>query len=106
MHALEGQWEIVADSPVGKLEMLATMHVAENEQTFQGEVFVKSMNKTVPLENGTINGNEINYEVAMKFGLIPMRFKLQGTFNTEDWTCQGVARALKMECAYTGKKVL
>jgi len=104
MHALEGKWEIEANSPFGLLKMVATMHVSEDEKAFEGSVLWNG--KESKLENGTIDGNTIRYEIAMQFGLIPMRFNLEGTFNQEDWTCQGIAKAMKMECAYTGHKIL
>jgi len=103
-HPLNGKWEILAKTPLGDMAMVATMNVNEDGATFQGSAEYKGQN--LILENGKVSGNAISYELVMKLGIIPMRFALNGTFNEADWTCEGVAKALKMECTYTGKKVL
>lgn len=104
-HPLQGKWEIVAVTPFGNLPMVATMEVAEDGATFSGSVFDQKTQKDYPLEQGKINGNAISYVVSYKLGIIPMMFYLEGTFNEADGTCQGIAKAMKMECPYSGKKI-
>lgn len=103
-HPLNGKWDIVATTPLGQMQMIATMNVNDDGKTFEGSATYQG--QALTLENGRVDGNTIDYELVMKLGIVPMRFVLHGTFNEADWTCEGIAKALKMECSYTGKKIL
>ncbi|GEM_PF-821974 len=105
-HPLNGKWKITAKSPLGDMNMEATMNVNDDCSTFSGSVYDLGSKKTYPLEDGVVKGNSITYTIVMKFGLIPMKFHLEGTFNQDDWTCEGIAKAMKMECSYSGHKVV
>ena len=104
-HPLEGKWLIVAKSPLGDMKMEADMIVNSDDNTFTGSVYDTDSKKTYSLENGVVDGNKITYTIVMKWGLIPVKFFLEGTYNQDDWTCEGIARAMKMECSYYGNKI-
>jgi len=105
-HPLDGQWKIHAVTPVMSMDLIATMKVNDDGKTFTGNVLEEKTKQTYPLEECTVEGNAIEYTIAMRLGLIPMRIKMNGTFEESDWTCKGEGTAMKMHVTYTGTKVL
>lgn len=106
MHPLQGKWQITAHSPLGDMPMVAEMFVDEGEKTFTGTVTDNKTSRSYPINNGLLDGNNISYSITMKFGLISMTFALRGEFNEADNTCKGVAKAMRMEGAYEGFKIV
>jgi len=103
-HPLNGKWTIHAVTPVMKMELVATMNVNEDGKTFEGSVLEVKTGKEYPLENCTVEGNAIEYTIAMRLGLIPLRITMNGTFNDAEGTCEGEGTAMKMHVTYTGER--
>ena len=106
MHPLDGKWKIHATTPLMNMELVADMKVNPDGKTFDGSVLETKSNATYKLENCTVEGNAIQYTIAMKLGIIPMRITLNGTFEESDWTCKGEGNFMKMKVSYTGEKVV
>ncbi len=105
MHPLQGKWKITAKAMGITMELLADMVVSEDEKTFGGSVTDIKNKNVYPIENGILEGNTIKYGIAIKFGLIPFKFDMEGKFY-EDNTCDGSAKAGRMEGKYEGVKVI
>lgn len=104
MHPLTGKWKITAHSPLGDMHLVADF-TANEDGTFTGSVFDEAHNKTYGVSNGVITDHHISYDMLIKFGLIPFQFHLEGDF-TDEGTCTGVAKAMKMEGTYEGYKIV
>lgn len=104
MSFLTGKWQIVAHSPLGDMHLVADFTVDEATSTFTGTVDDLDRKKTYGVSNGVVNDHHISYDMAIKFGLIPFNFHLEGDFK-DDGTCTGEAKAAKMTGTYEGTKI-
>lgn len=105
MHMLTGKWKITAKTPLGEMDLVADFTASEDEKTFTGNVFDEKNNKTYEVQNGVLNDHHISYDMIIKFGLVPFNFHLEGDYS-DDGTCRGEGKALKMEGTYEGYKLV
>lgn len=104
MHPLTGKWKITAHSPLGDMPLLADFTADESTGTFTGSVYDEGNKKTYGVSNGVVTDHHIAYDMLIKFGIIPFSFHLEGDF-FDDGTCNGVAKAMKMQGTYEGYKI-
>lgn len=104
MHMLTGKWSITATTPLGKMNLIADFTAAEDGKTFTGTVQDQGNGKIYEVQNGTMNDHQIAYDMAIRFGLVPFNFHLEGEYS-DDGTCHGEGKALKMEGTYEGYKL-
>ena len=101
---LTGKWKISAKIPLGKMELVADFVADEEAGTFTGTATNQADGAVYQVANGKLDGNNIDYDMVIRFGIIPFNFHLNGQF-FEDGTCTGVGQAAKMKGTYEGYKL-
>ena len=101
---LTGKWKITAKIPLGKMNLTADFVADEAAGTFTGTATNDADGAVYQVANGKLDGNHIDYDMVIRFGIIPFNFPLSGEF-FEDGTCKGVGRAAKMQGSYEGYKL-
>ncbi|MBR5930439.1 MAG: hypothetical protein IKZ95_00265 [Lachnospiraceae bacterium] len=77
MAAIDGKWNIAVHTPFG--DMKSVLDVKEVDGKLEGTVTDGMSGEVSPVENGTINGAEFSYEIAVKSPFGEMRNTLVGT---------------------------
>lgn len=101
---LTGKWKITAKTPLGAMNLIADFVADEAAGTFTGTATNEADGKVYEVANGKLDGNRIDYDMIIRFGIIPFNFHLNGEF-FEDGTCTGVGKAAKMQGTYEGYKL-
>ena len=101
---LTGKWKITAKTPLGSLDLVADFVADEANGTFTGTATNQANGGVYEVANGQLDGNAIDYDMVIHFGIIPFNFHLNGHFY-EDGTCDGVGSAAKMKGTYEGYKL-
>lgn len=104
MHMLTGKWNITARTALGDMHLIADFLASDDEKTFTGQVTDQGNGRQYEVQNGVIEDHHIAYDMAIKFGIVPFNFHLEGVY-TDDGTCHGEGKALKMEGTYEGYKM-
>ena len=101
---LTGKWKITANTPLGSLDLVADFVADEANGTFTGTATNQANGGVYEVADGKLDGNTIDYDMVIHFGIIPFNFHLNGHFY-EDGTCDGVGSAAKMKGTYEGYKL-
>lgn len=101
---LTGKWKITATTPLASMNLIADFVADEAAGTFTGTATNEANGAVYEVVNGKLDGNAIDYDMIIRFGIIPFNFHLNGHFY-EDGTCDGVGKAAKMQGSYKGYKL-
>lgn len=85
---VNGSWKTEVDTPMG--HHTVEVDLRDNGGNLTGEVKVGS--HTFPVENGTVRGDHVHFEVTVKKGLIKATGKIEATMNGE--ALEGTANAM------------
>jgi len=107
MHAINGKWDILAQSNFGPMPSIDELKVNPDGKTFAGVMHDKKSGKDFPIVNGVIiDEHTVTFEAAMTIGLIKMTFLLESHISDDGMSCHGTAKAGIIKGTFEGKKIL
>jgi hypothetical protein len=89
--SVDGNWELVIDSPMGKQDVLIEVKEADGELT--GTLHNKTNNQTTEIFDGKVTGDDLTWKAKMQ------QVNITLTFNT---SVQGDAMSGKMKAGMFG----
>lgn len=104
MHPIHGTWKIVAHTPLGDLPSIDEITVVGD--TFTGIMHDEKSGKDYDIVDGKIiDDRHVTFGATMKFGFVSMTFALESFISEDGKSCQGTAKAMKMEGTFEGVKI-
>ncbi|MDJ1122514.1 hypothetical protein QJ043_05455 [Olsenella sp. YH-ols2217] len=95
---VNGIWKTEVDTPMGHHTVEVELH--DNGGDLTGDVKVGS--HRFPVENGTVRGEHVHFEVTVKRGIIKATGKIEATMNGE--ALEGTASAMGQKVKFVARR--